>query len=350
MNTQHHIPVPLLLALLILCFTALYLLKTTHVYVSRSEVFLANTAGVSRIPAGTCEAAQRLAASGVFFGTQSTKHGDLQDSCIAAVIDVTQIHPGETDPQKNPKNYTCVGKNVRIYFSQEKEVVEDWSAAANVPSGVCDTQYCGSFGCLPAKKFKGLVQLGAIKNPNSASSLSSGFSPNIPNDHVVTQLLPAEDVGKRIDEALTSVRSTQYQGGENNLPDVTKAKFDALNDALEIGLSDYRLQDYEARGLPEVDAAVRQNSNYQDLVRLNAHIADSFAPAPDPSLLNPVSFVQYSPVTFASEPSAFTHSETFWQDWRRSTNIEQQTFFEYIQASWHSFKLSTKNAWYDLLH
>lgn len=307
-----------------------------------------------------CEAAKKAAIVGVFFGTKTSKMGDeVIDNCVAAVFDPSGVKLLEANPMQNPKNYKCVGKNVRISLAgtRESSVTESWSASAKVPAGICSTQYCSGGYCNAAKQWPGLSS--AIESQSfGGSEIPTEEQYNVPQT-TAPVLLPREEapaLAERIDDAFTAAEAQKYEKDAYGIPDVTRPAYPGLWQELATEAHNINaMKEYERYQLPP---EVRASPGYQELIRLNDEIlavpsiAEAWRQAsfyfPDepvgdqPQVLPPTSF---------NSGSTFTNPEVgFWAGWRRSENIEVQTWPEYIEANTITTIDNARQAVWDWYH
>ncbi|MEK7129873.1 MAG: hypothetical protein AAB803_02525 [Patescibacteria group bacterium] len=280
---------------------------------------------------------------------------NITDECIAAVFDASKVLPNERNPKQNPKNYRCVGKNVRVTVVDGKSglVTESWNAAAGVPQGKCLVRYCSGSYCTETKSEDGASGsfYGSSANPlPGGSSGGSALPEQTAGLDAARGEVPATsitngnpDLSGRLDDAFTQADANRWKVDDTGNPDVTQPVNPALEKALGDRAWDMKaMMDYEkAELLPEV----RARPDYQELIRMSDEMkvvpslqdawrqAGFYVEPDEPNQTDTMQNSYYGAPSTFSDASAIQRGEGFWSNWRRSENVELQTWSNWASAS-----------------
>jgi hypothetical protein len=246
-------------------------------------------------------------------------------------------------------------------------VTESWSATKNVPEGRCSVQFCVGTHCSKAESRQGVpsdeFSASPVKEqqPTDSESLSdssmNGQQP--PGGEIAPSTAqpprtttPEPNVNDRIDDAFTQLEAGRYKVDTNGNPDVTQT----ANPALEKALHDraYEMREMDRYYQSDLPPEVRARPEYQELVRLNDF--SDFSPLSEEwkrTIFNDTPISEGSNLTTASlsvSPDSETtfgqyHPDDKYGHFRLSTNVEHQTWSEYVSASAHGAVIDIKN-WY----
>lgn len=275
-----------------------------------------------------CIDARIAAASGYSFGAEQVDMDlSLHDSCVAAVYEASRATFVELDPARNPKNYRCVGKNVRISERTDGTLVKNWSPAPSVPAGTCSVQVCGSDrACADATRIPGVsasvpnVDLGLGRDANSAMPYPADVSAPAQGD--------ALPISARIEDAFGQIEADRFKTDASGNPDVTQLKSPGLESALQRKVSDAAFSAYERESGASLHASQAQT------MRELSELSGRLRAVRETSVLSPTSLSGHTqllggmptPESYAAMPSTFQEnsSDSFWSSWRRSNNIDDE--------------------------
>jgi hypothetical protein len=317
------------------------------------SLLLAQAAAVTDTSSQNCEDAKKAAAAGVFHGSQ-VSNGRSSDKCIAAVYDPSLVSVVETNPRGNPKNYRCVGKNVRLAnsLSTGAMVTESWSAAANIVAGKCSVLYCSGTYCSEAKLEDGLSPSSGSYAEYPTPNSTGAFSPSEQQTAFAKALADIDqqksmELSNRLDAAFNDISASQYKKDAEGIPDVTQPAYPELQKEFDkIDYNNYIMSQYEKT---DVSPETRASQNYQDMISRSNTVQ---ALSPDQYLqdwkgfdVQPLSekptqqSIAVQPIVSAE--STFQSPGSFANGWRLSDNVEYQTWGSWAYAN---TKLAVDNA------